>query len=60
MAEKPPRARGTLYQNSLSAIHSLDTGELVKGTLTGDRSRGEPALGAPRFLVSEHEFRPPQ
>jgi hypothetical protein len=56
MARNPPRAHGALFLNSLSPIRSLNTGELVKGILTGDRSRGEPALGTPRYLVSEHEF----
>jgi hypothetical protein len=32
----------------------------VKGILIGDGSRGEPALGAPRDLMSEHKFQPPQ
>jgi hypothetical protein len=60
MALKPSRAHGALFLNSLSTIRGLDTGELVKGTLTGDQSHGEPALGAPCYLVSEHEFHPLQ
>lgn len=60
MAGKPPRAHGALFLNSLGAIRSLDTGELVKGILIGDGSRGEPALGVPRDLMSEHKFQPPQ
>jgi hypothetical protein len=53
-------AHDALFLDSLSAIRSLDTSEYVKGILTGDRSRGEPALGVPRYLASEHEFRSPQ